>query len=292
MTCNNNYQNTGEQSCKVQLDLIEKVLFWVDKSAVITGATEALMIADIKSQIQSSTKLNRLYVFPLVKGVEDSSEDLVTGTYGYGETTIIRDGKKSFTFQYQQDVELTKLLRSFNNVEGRMAFLCSNGDLIIENTTDGYQGFVGKPYFMQGGAPTGDDVRISNCSVNLTDAVAWEDRMKVLNLGLAPAELNGLTDVEIVKLAATKFQIVNDVTGENITSLYQTTLIKKEAWLVAGAGATPATPAADSTYSSTDDAFVFPVAPATSINLVNPALLYALASPVEGIESTGILLIT
>lgn len=285
MTCNNNYQNTGEQSCKVQLDLIEKVLFWVDKSAVITGATEALMIADIKSQIQSSTKLNRLYVFPLVKGVEDSSEDLVTGTYGYGETTIIRDGKKSFTFQYQQDVELTKLLRSFNNVEGRMAFLCSNGDLIIENTTDGYQGFVGKPYFMQGGAPTGDDVRISNCSVNLTDAVAWEDRMKVLNLGLAPAELNGLIDVEIVKLAATKFQIVNNVTGENITSLYQTTLIKKEAWLVAGAP-----PAADSTYSSTDDAFVFPVAPATSINLVNPALLYALTAPVEGIESTGILL--
>lgn len=286
MTCNNNYQNTGEQSCKVQLDLIEKVLFWVDKSAVITGATEALMIADIKSQIQSSTKLNRLYVFPLVKGVEDTSEDLVTGTYGYGETTIIRDGKKSFTFQYQQDVELTKLLRSFNNVEGRMAFLCSNGDLIIENTTDGYQGFVGKPYFMQGGAPTGDDVRISNCSVNLTDAVAWEDRMKVLNLGLAPAELNGLTDVEIVKLAATKFQIVNNVTGENITSLYQTTLIKKEAWLVAGT-----TPAADSTYSSTDDAIVFAIAPVTSINLVNPSLLYALAAPVEGIESTGILLI-
>lgn len=286
MTCNNNFQNTGEQSCKVQLDLIEKVLFWVDKTATITGATEALMIADIKSQIQSSTKLNRLYVFPLVKGVEDTSEDLVTGTYGYGETTIIRDGKKSFTFQYQQDVELTKLLRSFNNVEGRMAFLCSNGDLIIENTTDGYQGFVGKPYFMQGGAPTGDDVRISNCNVNLTDAVAWEDRMKVLNLGLAPAEINGLTDVEIVKLAATKFQIVNNVTGENITSLYQTTLIKKEAWLVAGA-----TPAADSTYSSNDDSIVFAIAPVTSINLVNPALLYALASPVEGIESTGILLI-
>ena len=29
MTCNNNYKNTGEQSCKVQLDLIEKILFWV-----------------------------------------------------------------------------------------------------------------------------------------------------------------------------------------------------------------------------------------------------------------------
>ena len=287
MTCNNNYQNTGEQSCKVQLDLVEKVLFWVDKTAAITGATEALMIADIKKQIQSSTKLNRLYVFPLFKGVEDTSEDLVTGTYGYGETAIVRDGKKAFNFQYQQDVELTKLLRSFNNVEGRIAFLCSNGDLIVENTTTGYQGFVGKPYFMQGGVPTGDDVRVSNCMINLTDAVAWEDRIKVLNLGLSPAEINGLTDVEIVKLAATKFQIFNNVTGENITSLFSTTLIKKEAWLVAGTK-----PAADSTYSSTDDAIVFAVAPTTSINLVNPALLYALTAPVEGIESTRALAIT
>ena len=286
MTCNSNYQNTGEQSCKVQLDLVEKVLFWVDKSAKITGATDALMIADIKSQIQSSTKLNRLYVFPLVKGLTDNSEDKVTGTWGYGETTIIRDGKPNYDLDYVQDVELTKLLRSFNNVEGRIGFLCSNGDLIIEETTNGYQGFVGKPYFSQGGLRAGEDVNKSTCTLSLSDAVAWQDRIKVLNLGLSPSELNGLTDVEIVKLASTKYQIFNNITGENISSLFATTLIKKEAWLVAGS-----TPAADSTYSSTDDAFVFPVAPTTSINLVNPALLYALTAPVEGIESTGILLI-
>ena len=287
MTCNNDFKNTGEQSCKVQLDLVEKVLFWVDKSAKITGATEALMIANIKSQIQSSTKLNRLYVFPLVKGLTDNSEDRVTGSYGYGESVIIRDGKPNYDLEYVQDVELTKLLRSFNNVEGRMAFLCSNGDLIVEETTAGYQGFVGKPYFSQGGLRAGEDVNKSTCTLSLTDAVAWQDRIKVLNLGLSPAEINGLTDVEIVKLAATKFQIMNNVTGENITSLFSTTLIKKEAWLVAGS-----TPAADSTYSSNDDAIVFPVAPVTSINLVNPALLYALAAPVEGIESTGARAIT
>lgn len=287
MTCNNVYKNTGEQSCKVQLDLVEKVLFWIDKSAKITGVTDALMIADIKSQIQSSTKLNRLYVFPLVKGLTDNSEDKVTGTWGYGETTIIRDGKPNYDLEYVQDIELTKLLRSFNNVEGRMAFLCSNGDLIVEETTVGDQGFVGKPYFSQGGLRAGEDVNKSMFTLSLTDAVAWQDRIKVLSLGLSPSELNGLIDVEIVKLEATKYQIFNNTTGENISSLFSTTLIKKEAWLV-----NAATPAADCTYSSTDDAFVFPVAPATSINLVNPALLYALTAPVEGIESTGILLIT
>jgi hypothetical protein len=280
--CSNNFQNTAGSNCRQYFDIVEKILFFPNKNIYLQGNDEDDIVEDIEAKIQAATKYNRCFVFPLIKGLEDNSEDLKTAQTGYGDTVILADGKQNYTFQYLQDVELTKRLRSFNNQEGRVILVCSDGSIICEKKDNKIYGFLATPYFRQGRLPNGNDLVVSTINLSFSDATAMEDRVTILDLGLIPSEIDGLKDITIQMVGSDKknFKLIDTLTGEDVTSAYGTLLAVVGGWLVDGAN-----PGTAPTYDSVNKKFTFTTAATTSVSLADPAALAALSTPVLGIES-------
>lgn len=280
--CSNNFQNTAGSNCRQYFDIVEKILFFPNKNIYLQGNDEDDIVEDIEAKIQAATKYNRCFVFPLIKGLEDNSEDLKTAQTGYGDTVILADGKQNYTFQYLQDVELTKRLRSFNNQEGRVILVCSDGSIICEKKDNKIYGFLATPYFRQGRLPNGNDLVVSTINLSFSDATAMEDRVTILDLGLIPSEIDGLKDITIQMVGSDKknFKLIDTLTGEDVTSAYGSLLAVVGGWLVDGAN-----PGTAPTYDSVNKKFTFSVAATTSVSLADPAALAALSTPVLGIES-------
>ena len=280
--CSNNYQNTGASNCRQYFDIVEKILFFPNKNIYLSGNDEEDIAEDIDAKIQAATKYNRCFVFPLIKGLEDNSEDLKTAQTGYGDTVILGDGKQAYTFQYLQDIELTKKLRSFNNQEGRVILLCSDGSIICEKKDNKIYGFLATPYFRQGRLPNGSDLLISTVQLSFSDATAMEDRVTILNLGLVPSEIEGLKDVNIQMVGSDKknFKLIDAMTGDDITDAYGTLLAVAGGWLIDGEN-----PSTAPTYDTTNKKFTFAVAATESVSLADPNALASLSVPVLGIES-------
>ena len=280
--CSENYQNISASNCRQYFDIVEKVLFFPNKNIYLTGNDEEDIAEDIAAKIQAATKYNRCFVFPVIKGLEDNSEDLKTAQTGYGDTVILADGKQSYTFQYLQDIEQTKRLRSFNNQEGRVILLCSDGSIICEKKDNKIYGFLATPYFRQGRLPNGSDLLISTMNLSFSDATALEDRVTILDLGLVPSEIDGLKDIHIEMVGSDKknFKLIDAVTGDDVTSAYSTLLAVTGGWLIDGAN-----PSTAPTYDSTNKKFTFTAAATESVSLADPAALAELSTPVLGIES-------
>lgn len=277
--CSQSFKNTGENACKDKMIQVAKILFTPDVNFSLPAVStlDALMDA-----IQEGTKSQRLYPLPLVTGMTDNSEDWKTGTTGYGNTVVLGDGAKSFTFEVPQDVDCIKRVRSLNNKEGRVYLMDGNGVIQCEEGSNGeLYGYRATLFTKQGSLQDGQNIANGSIMMNLTDATAYEDRTTFVDLGISSSEVFGLTDVRLVG-NFTGVKIMNDFTNEDVSNNFATatSLLQPGAWVVDGS-------VYSGTVSFTGGKFVFGTAPTSSLTLAAPDVLHALASPVDGIECSN-----
>ena len=286
-------RNTGSASCKIQWDIIDKGLFIPNKTDVIPNDNPEDIKDWIDQKIQAAKKEERLYPMALLNGFEDTSEDLKTANTGYGDIVILGDGAKSANGQYEQDVNYTKKLRSFNKVEGRIIFVLRDGSIALTRNSAGrLQGFLCQPYFSQGKLPNGTDLNTSIMNISFKSPQELEDRVEIIPLDISATDLDGLFDIRLENIAppsggmpvSAEIKLFNDLTGADVTALYQQSLAVPSAWIVKdlNGNTTSVTP----TYNSNLESFTSTsLQQGYTISLADPFVLSTLQPiPVLGIE--------
>lgn len=265
-------------------------------------ASNAAFIAELITKTRAA-RGSRAYPFWRLTNFEDKSKEPTKAALGNltnGETTT-NDGIPAFAFQHRiGEIFHRKLLEAQNS---GLTWLIVDKNYVVYGTIDGtlFRGFTLSEFYV--GSP-----KFGNLSTNsiypfdltLDSQTEYKENGRFIQSDASLVATTGIRDVVLSQfsLAGSVLKVgLTALGGKNLTDLYATELVQAGAWEVKNAAGTAATvtPTFDSTNkvivltlsgtpwsgASTNDPF--------TANLVSTAALKALASPIDGYESTGAL---
>ena len=277
-------------------------------------ATVAAVIAALQSGINNASKSARLFPIFGFEQISDNSEDIQVQTTSIGSRHVVREGYNDWKYEFfTGGLSLLASLRKFNkqstghdfffiDADGRligMKATDSSGNTILQAIPCDGGFFWAHPFKMNDGSKLAQYMlqfvfapKYVNELVNYVDLSAYD----------LPTTLIGQEDVNLSGVAnatSGSYDVVPQTpTGIYLAANYPTSLALAAAWsAVNPAGAViPVLSATVGTDGKTVTVALdktSPNYPATagfkvSINLVAPAALAALATPMIGFESTGV----
>lgn len=249
---------------------------------------------------------SRAYPFFSLTNFEDKSKEPTKAALGNltnGEITT-NDGIPAFAFQHRIGELFHQKLMEAQNAD--MTWLIVDKNYVVYGTLDGstFRGFSLSEFYVAlpkfGNLSTASSYQFE---MTLESQTEYKENGRFIQSSSALVAATGIRDVVLAATVASSVLSVSltAIGGKNLTDLYATELGQAGAWEVkktSSGAAVTVSPAFNSstgkmdltlsgtpwTGGSTGDAY--------TVNLVTPAALKALTSPIDGYESTGIVSFT
>ena len=299
--------NSGIPSCDV-LKGIPLGLIGLDAGVGFNAAQRATVAAfmaefTIKSR---AARGSRAYPFWRLTNFEDKSKEptrAAAGNLSNAEAITI-DGIPAFAFQHRiGEIFHNKLLSAQNS---GCTWMIVDKNYVVYGTIDAglFRGFtVSEFYVGLSKFATPSAFSIYPFEMTISDQTEYKENGRFVQLSSSLVSVSGIRDVVLEQFSMVGSVLKVKLTalgGKNMTDLFATELAQSAAWDVKDAvgAAVTVSAAFDSTNgvmsltlsgvpwtgAATNDAF--------TANLVSAAALKALASPIDGYESTGALAFT
>jgi hypothetical protein len=286
--CNRQLNNTASSECPEQMSIIKSVILFDDKSVIeYTGTTDSALNTWVQNAIHAATKLSRAFPLPLAVDLADNNAEPEFTTTGIGIDIYSGIGAKGFTHTYMQDMQLLPKLAAANGLTVKALLVDDKKQVWGLTSTVGYAPFEMMATTYNGAHKTNEYAKMMT-RFNYLNPDDYNNLRMLGTLTSSLSSLKGLADVTLENVGTATAPVIKlFIDGSDITSRYSTLLAVKEAWLVKGT-----TPASNPVYDSAQVGFkTWGTTAATDvIQLVDPALLHALAAPVNNIEGTPLTL--
>ncbi len=240
--------NTGGIACDVNKAI---PLFFAPWGGSLSGSDLATQAA-VQLALETASELpnsntGKLFPFPTIQEVTNNSEQNTTGTLGLGFTTIIREGRESYTFKVFAGIEQTKKLRKFNNTNLPVLMFDTNLRVWGKATGTNNATFVGRMariFVSSSKFATGQNVEEG--VVEITVAFVDIDNEAFVEIG-STGDITGLNDVVLTESSDNTVNVFHVQaivpTGEmgsgiNMRDTYGAALAMVGAWYAKVNGAT------------------------------------------------------
>lgn len=215
--------NSGRTGATENLGYFAKLL-WCKPDFEISSEANALL----EATWQDAINLKQVYPFPMFSKVENSDEDDVKESFPTGQEVFVREGKIRETGHVNLALMALQNLRTFNNVQGKLALVTSNG-YIVMYSPDGTKakGFSLQNFHVGGiGKTDGSNQRMTPISWGLADPTEVLDYGVAIKPSWNPLELEGLLDVVITLTSSAtaslcQFTVTRQCDGEGVDGLVQ-----------------------------------------------------------------------
>jgi len=121
-------------------------------------ASPALALAALQAAAINDNENLRAYPFPEFDGLTDSTEDPVKQTLGYGNPSVVREGKYVLAFQFTKGgICVNNALRKFNGNKGKVILWDAEGTIIGTKVGTSLKGipltyFYARPFKLNDGS--------------------------------------------------------------------------------------------------------------------------------------------
>lgn len=266
-------------------------------------ATVAAFVTELKAKTRAA-RGSRAYPFFKLTNFEDKSKEPTRTSPGNltNSDVVTQDGIPAFAFEHRiGELFHNKLLEAQN---AGLTWLIVDKKYVVYGTLDGtlFTGFSLSEFFV-GLSKFGSLSATSKYPFDMTLAsqTEYKENGRFIQADSTLVSATGNRDVVLSEfsLAGNVIKIgLLGLGGKNLTDLYATELAQSGAWEVLNV-TTGLAATVTAAYDATNKVMALTLsgAPWTSAiatdpftaNLVSPALLAALASPIDGYESTGLL---
>jgi len=293
--------NSGIPLCDVLKDIPMGVI-GLDAGVGFSAAERAdltTFVAALRTKTLAA-RGSRAYPFWKLTNFEDKSKEPTKAALGNltnGEATVI-DGIPAFSFQHRVgEIFHNKLLQAQN---AGLTWIIVDKKYNCYGTLDGtkFRGYSLSEFYV-GLSKFGNASSFSVYPFDmvLADQSEYKENGRFVQADSTIVAITGLRDVVLAATVAGSVLSVSltGLGGVNLTDSYATELAQAGAWAVKNAGGTAAT--VSPVYNSTTKKMDLTLSGAAwtgaassdpfTVNLVTPAALYALGTPMYGFESTG-----
>lgn len=249
---------------------------------------------------------NKLYPFPLIEGVENTTEANTVGTLGLGYQEVLREGKPAYQFNLVVGQCQYQALRKFNGYTGKAYVYDSLKSLWGYEMNNGdMSGYSVASFWVSGNDfSNGTDPVNALITVVFADPEQYHDYSSFISIDFNIKDVKGLQDVTLSQAAAPaanvyKIAVQTVCDKTNVYTAYSTQLASATLWnaKVKATGATLAITtvtgdAALEAYTVTFDSTAFTALPSgAEIELGLDAPPALAAGNVFGIEGTPLTII-
>lgn len=172
--CASSVANTGAIQCDVAPGIPVKFMIWNDSEAIadIEGSQfQPFMEAGSKL---SKSDAGKIFVFPVIQDITDSSEANKEGTLNQGFKTVLLEGKPAYTFKVFAGQSSVPNLRKFNNQNVRLLILDANNRVWGVKSGTNFVGAQAKIFVGGLKFPTGQNVEDGVVTISVSYLVASE----------------------------------------------------------------------------------------------------------------------
>jgi len=223
-------------------------------------------------------------IFPIhnISNLEASGGDPVVSKGGYGGQRVVKHD--SYSEKYRVDKAGMWFFREMIKLTGgnyRAILLDSEGNAILTKVGDEYAGISMSDIVPDGTRANGTDPALNYITLYYTDKANYLKNVEAVKTGsdssILTDELQGLIGVTLVASAGKKINIVDSDSGADYGLAFGSALAVVGAWVGDNTISTVV-------YSAVDNSYAFTGTSLTKVRLASASALYALATPVEGIE--------
>ena len=199
--CGRSNSNTGFALCEAARGILKQpFIFNGGLGADIYNDGDNAVFAELARLVQlSKNDPDKIFPFPQVEDIADSSEQNREGTLGLGFKMVLVEGRPVYTLKVFADAQLTKALRKFNNKTVRILELDVNNNLWGTNIGGIFKGFKAKLFTVGNKIATGQNIEegIATITLSILDTKEYYDNCFRVAIGDQNTdELAGLMDAE------------------------------------------------------------------------------------------------
>ncbi len=294
--------NVGESPCAVRMG---RPLFIILTQGKVFSQSDVASSAAFRTALRTSMLLergnsNKCAIFPIIREVEDATEDVETGTLADGYSEVLNEKVPVYVLRTTGSFCQAQSMEKFNGWTDKV-FIVDDKRIIwyVKTDNNGAAGwsvgslYTNPPRFAAGGAVVTTTTRLSFGSIE-----EFKGGVGALKLDFDPTKVANINDVELYEADAAAGYVFTvggriKCVDTNIYAAYKNLLATPNAWeaeLVAtGAPVDISSVAADDANEGWDITLDNDPAITTGasiiIRLKDPATLAALSNPVEGLES-------
>ena len=177
--------NTGQIDCDKSRGTLVKLA--IDSGSIDSAnlASATLMQAELVRRSKlSKTDADKLFILPVVQDIALNNEQNTTGSLNQGYTTVIREGRPSYTVKVFAGADLLKRLRNFNNQTVRIYEYDSNGVWWGTKSSGNARGYQAKLFFTGNDIATGQNVEegVITMTVSILSNTEYKDNCYYFDL--------------------------------------------------------------------------------------------------------------
>jgi len=198
--------NTGGVLCDVSRGITKKIAIFGGSILAADYASAALLEAALKeASLLPKKDPGKLFLFPVIEDLVDSSESNKEGSLNQGFKTILLEGKPAYTAKMFAGSEQVKRLRKFNNQIVRLVEFDANNRLWGTLSGTSVIGAKAKVFVSGQKAATGQNVEegVVTIVISILDTTEYYDNAVFLDLAdVNQNNIKALLDATLESAAA------------------------------------------------------------------------------------------
>jgi hypothetical protein len=219
--CGKSVANTGAQECDKSRGVLSRLLIFNGEIDAADFASESALFTRLVANAKlAKDAANKVFPLKETQEIADTSEQNTTGNLGLGFTTVLREGKPSYSIKMFAGSAELKRLRKFNNQTVRVLEVDTDGTIWGYKANNKFKGFQAKLFFTGNKVATGQAVEqgIVTVNVSILSTSEYIDNSYWAEVDGNLEDIVGLLDVTLAKVsnAVNVYQISAKIPGSNL----------------------------------------------------------------------------
>lgn len=306
--CANLGGNAGQGSCEVRMSQPKYLPFTRGKvfSAADIADAATFKAALLAAMLLARTDSNKVFVFPLMRVVDDNTADPKEETLADGYSEVLNESLPTYTLQSTAGVCQNQAMVGFNGWNDKV-FIVDKNNIFwgVSDGNGGVQGFsVGSLYTNPPRFGNSSNIVTSKTKLVFGTLEEFKSGLVAIKIDFDPTKLANTVDVVLSEaIAATgyAFKIAGNqkCAGTSIYTAFRTLLDQTGAWKATRLDTNAAVTVSSAAHDDTNSAWTVTLASSPTIaattkikiELVDPTALAALTTPVKGIEGIEVIVV-